>query len=80
MSSARIVMPALAGMLALSTEAAEAPARRSAKLTTASRPRRAARTRRSLPMSELFPLPWLLVVGAAEQSVPATPTPMTAKK
>ena len=79
MSSARIVMPALVGMLALGVDAPAAPEPRTERPAKASRGRRAPRTRRSSVMNELFPLPWLVVVGAPEPAA-ASPSPFAAKK
>jgi hypothetical protein len=79
MSSARIVKPALIGVLALGQEGREAPRRPKSTAATTSRADRVARTRRSAAVSELFPLPWLLVVGTAEHPV-AGGAPMAAKR
>jgi hypothetical protein len=80
MSSARIVMPALIGMLALGQEGRVAHERTEEETTRTARVRRVGRTRRSAPVGELFPLPWLLVVGAPEQPVPAGGSSMAVRK
>jgi hypothetical protein len=80
MSSARIAMPALIGVLALGQEVREVPRGSKSTAATTTRAARVPRTRRSAAVTELFPLPWLLVVGVEEQPVPAAASPMTAKK
>jgi hypothetical protein len=80
MGSARIVMPALIGVLALGQEVREVPRGSKSTAATTTRAARVARTRRSAAVSELFPLPWLLVVGAAEEPVPADASPIAARK